>query len=72
MVPHVEFLFAHADSVDTIQKLFQTALSGAVLDVTTYTFATIVSQLGDFLANGYKWSPDLTHADVLTHLATLQ
>jgi hypothetical protein len=66
LVPHVEFLFAHADSVDTIQKLFQTPLSGA------YTFATMVSQLGNYLANVNKWSPNLTHADVLTHLATLQ
>jgi hypothetical protein len=59
-----EFLFAHADSVDTIQKLFQTALSDAVLDFTIYTFAIMVSQLG--------WLPDLTHVDVLTHLVTLR
>jgi hypothetical protein len=67
----MEFLFAHADSVDTTQKLFQTALSGAVSDFTMYTFATMVSQLGNCLANSCKYLPDLTHTDILTHLATL-
>jgi hypothetical protein len=72
MVPHADFLLAHADSVDTIQKLFQTALPGTLSDFTTYTLATMVAQLGSYLSSGGKWTTDLSYADVLARLATLR
>ena len=70
MVPHIDFLFAHTGSVDTIQKLFNMALAGKVSDFTTFTLATLVSQLGSYLANGFEWLPSLTHIQQ-AHLPTL-
>lgn len=55
--PQCPWLFTHSNDVATLQKHFLKAIGDEMNEFLCFSYATMVSHLGQYLDNGFPWVP---------------